>query len=76
MHGVLLLQLQQSQDSQGSLGLLLGLLGLLQLQQRDTTHQVLGSCSSCPLTLQRLQLDVWHGVAVSCRKVVALAVDM
>ena len=76
MYTVPSLQLQQSQESPGSLGLLLGLLGLLQMQQRDTIHQVLGSCSRCPLTLQLLQLDVWQGVAVSCRKVMVLAVDV
>ncbi len=39
-------------------------------------------CNSCnlmygvPLLEQLLQLDVWQGVAVSCMKVVALAVDV
>ena len=55
--------------------LLVELFELLQLQQWNMVHQVLASCSSCPLTLQLLQLDVWQGVAVSCREVVALAVD-
>ena len=65
-----------SQQSQDSLGLLLGLLEMLQLQQPDMIHQFLGSCSRCPLTLQLLQFDVWQRMAVSCRRVVALTIDV
>ena len=81
MYGVPSLQLQQSQELQGSLGLLLGLLRLQLLQQQDTIYQVLGSCRSCPLTLQLLYNLMysrgWQLVpGVSCRKVVTLTVDV
>ena len=44
----------------------------LQLLQSQESQSSLG----LPLTLQLVQLDEWQGVAISCRKVVALAVDV